>query len=66
MGIAGTFIFNSPSMLFIQVLCKHPRIPLTGQNSDRRKHSCEDLEDIFIYMEVYMQNNPDQHRMTFE
>lgn len=66
MGIAGTSVFYSPSLLFIQVLCKHPKIPLIGPNSNRRKHSREDLGDIFILVAVYIQNNPDQHRVTFE
>ena len=51
---------------FIQVHCKNPTIPLTGQNNERRKHSCEDQEDIFISVEVYVQNNPDLHRMRVE
>lgn len=65
-SIVGSSVFYSPSLLFIQVLCKHPRIPLTGQNNDRRKHSCEDQGGVFVLGEAYIQNNHDQHRVTFE
>lgn len=65
-SIVGSSVFYSPSLLFIRVLCKHPRIPLTGQNNDRRKHSCEDQGGVFILGEAYIQNNHDQHRVTFE